>query len=61
MCMSTGHTLCLIKRDKMYFCAIANNACIDPLSESGYPPQLIHWGTEVLSELGILTEYRHRY
>ena len=41
--MSTSHTLCLTKRNKLCFCGIANNAYIEPLSESGYPPQLIHY------------------
>ena len=59
--MSTSHTLCLTKRDKMCFYAIANNAYIEPLSEYGYPPTAYTLGTEVLSVYGILTEYRHRY
>ena len=45
----------------MYFCAIANNAYIEPLSESNYPSPPDTLSTEVLSVLGILTEYRGRY
>ena len=55
MNFNSSHTLCLTKRDKMCFCAIANNAYVEPLSESGYLPPADTLDTEVLSVLGILT------
>ena len=45
----------------MHLCAAANNACIDHLSESGYPLSADTLCTEVLPVLGFRTENRRRY